>query len=88
VIIGLVVFFGFVIYMFRAKKPFLVKVLTSLPLISQLAKEIDLTRFTRNLYLLLSAGLPIATALELSQNVVIRKNRPAYQNQPGNGIRR
>ncbi len=72
-VIGLIALIGFIIYIFKAKKPFLIKVLTSLPLISQLAKEIDLTRFTRNLYLLLSAGLPIATALELSQNVVIRE---------------
>jgi type IV pilus assembly protein PilC len=72
-VIGLAAVVGFIIYMLQTKKAFLVRVLTSLPLVSKLAKEIDLTRFSRNLYLLLSAGLPIATALELSQNVVIRE---------------
>lgn len=72
VVVGLVVTFGLIFYLVKFQKPLLIRLLTSLPLVSQLAKEIDLTRFTRNLYLLLSAGLPINTALDLSQNVVIR----------------
>ncbi len=43
-----------------------------LPGISNLVKEIDLTQFTRSMYLLLSSGIPITTALELSQEVVVR----------------
>ncbi|OGD08249.1 hypothetical protein A2397_05540 [Candidatus Amesbacteria bacterium RIFOXYB1_FULL_44_23] len=57
---------------YKAKKSFFVNILISLPLISQLVKEIDLTRFSRSMYLLLSAGLPINTALDLSHDVVIR----------------
>jgi type IV pilus assembly protein PilC len=45
-----------------------------LPVVSLLAQQIDLTRFTRSLYLLLSAGLPITVALELTQDVVLKKN--------------
>jgi type IV pilus assembly protein PilC len=45
-----------------------------LPLVSLLTQQIDLTRFTRSLYLLLSAGIPITNALELTQDVVIKKN--------------
>jgi type IV pilus assembly protein PilC len=65
-------FFAFIIYMLKVKRAFLIRQLTNLPLVSELAKQIDLTRFSRNLFLLLSAGLPIATALQLSENVVIR----------------
>ena len=47
--------------------------MTSLPVVSLLSQQIDLTRFTRSLYLLLSAGIPITAALELTENVVIKK---------------
>lgn len=42
----------------------------SLPIISNLVKLIDLTRFSRSLHLLLSSGLPITSALELTIDVV------------------
>jgi type II secretory pathway component PulF len=42
--------------------------------VSGLAREVDLTRFTRSLYLLLSAGIPITQALELTENVVVKKD--------------
>ena len=51
-----------------------VRALTSLPVVSLLTQQIDLTRFTRSLYLLLNAGLPITVALELTQDVVIKKD--------------
>lgn len=65
---------GAVFYFFKKNRAFFVRVLTSLPLVSTLTQQIDLTRFTRSLYLLLSAGIPITVALELTQNVVIKKN--------------
>jgi type IV pilus assembly protein PilC len=43
-----------------------------LPGITTLVKQIDLTQFTRSMFLLLSSGIPITTALELSQEVVVR----------------
>lgn len=45
----------------------------SLPMISALARDIDLTKFTRSLYLLLYAGIPITNALELTESVVRKK---------------
>lgn len=63
-----------VMYLYRQNRMALIQALTALPLISQLAQQIDLTRFTRSLYLLLTAGLPITAALELTQDVVIKKN--------------
>ncbi len=62
------------ILLFRTKRNVVFDILFSLPLISNLVKEIDLTRFSRNLFLLLSSGLPITAALELIANVVIRKD--------------
>jgi type II secretory pathway component PulF len=34
-------------------------------------KDIDLTKFSRNFFLLLNAGIPITNALELTENVVV-----------------
>ncbi len=45
----------------------------SLPYVSKLAREIDLTRFTRSMFLLLTAGIPVTNALELSEEVVMKK---------------
>lgn len=64
---------GFV-YLAKQHRMVIIRALTSLPLISLLTQQIDLTRFTRSLYLLLTAGIPITTALELTQDVVIKKN--------------
>ncbi|MBI3443443.1 type II secretion system F family protein [Candidatus Woesebacteria bacterium] len=71
--IGVVVFAILVVVLYRSKKELLFAPLFKLPLISRLVKEIDLTRFSRNLYLLLVSGLPITSALELSQEVVVRR---------------
>lgn len=47
--------------------------LFSLPLISNLGRQIDLTRFTRSMHLLLSAGIPISTSLELAEGTVFKR---------------
>lgn len=62
------------IYLFKKNKRRFVSVLTSMPVVSNMAQKIDLTRFTRSLYLLLSAGIPITTALELTEQVVVKKD--------------
>lgn len=64
---------GFVV-LFKTQRRALIRLLISMPLISKLAKEVDLTRFTRSLYLLLNAGIPITSALELTTDVVINKD--------------
>lgn len=63
-----------VIYFYKQNRLLFIRAFTSLPLISLLSQQIDLTRFTRSLYLLLNAGIPITVALELTQDVVIKKN--------------
>jgi type IV pilus assembly protein PilC len=61
------------IFLYKRYRRYMVRALYSLPLVSRLAREIDTTRFTRSLFLLLSSGIPITTALELSQAVVVKK---------------
>lgn len=61
------------IFIYKKKKKAVMSFIASLPLIRKISKEIDLTRFSRSLYLLLSSGVPIASALELSQRVVSSK---------------
>lgn len=70
---GLVAFFAIIIFLFKTKRQLMLSFLYSLPVISKLVREIDLTRFSRTLYLLLNAGLTITSALELAQDVVMRK---------------
>jgi len=60
-------------FIFKQYKQAILQVFYSLPVISKLAEEIDLTRFTRSLYLLLSAGIPITAALELAADTVSKK---------------
>ncbi len=66
------VIFG-TVFLFKKEKRMILSFFFSIPLISDLVKKIDLTRFTRSMYLLLSAGITINVALKLSQEVVIKK---------------
>ncbi len=73
VILGAVIFVAGIFLLYREKKREFLHILFMLPIISTLAKQIDLTRFSRSLYLLLNAGIPIAAALELTQDVVLKR---------------
>ena len=68
-----IVVVGFV-FLFKKQKRIILSIFFSVPLISDLVKKIDLTRFTRSMYLLLSAGITINVALKLAQDVVIKKD--------------
>ncbi|MDO8515600.1 MAG: type II secretion system F family protein [bacterium] len=70
---GVILFFTIIIVLFKTQKQLIMSFIYSLPLISLLVREIDLTRFSRTLYLLLNAGLTITASLELAQDVVMRK---------------
>jgi type II secretory pathway component PulF len=61
-----------VIWMFRQHRAFVLSLLYPLPVISTLMLNIDLTQFSRNMALLLSSGVPITDALELSEASVLR----------------
>jgi type II secretory pathway component PulF len=73
VIIGLSVLVTGIIVIYRRKRSVLLELLYSLPLVSRLIQEIDITRFSRSLHLLLSSGLPITEALGLTSDVVIKQ---------------
>lgn len=69
-VIGTMVTFVFV---YRNNRDRINGVLFSLPLVATLVEQIDITRFSRSLHLLLSSGLPITAALELAKDTVIKK---------------
>ncbi len=71
-VISAVIIAGTVI-LYKKKRQLVTEVFFSLPLVRDLVKQIDITRFTRSLHLLLSSGLPITAALELTQDVVVRR---------------
>jgi type IV pilus assembly protein PilC len=73
-IIGLVIVTSLTIFIFKKQKRNILNLVTKLPYISDLSKKIDVTRFARTLYLLLSSGIPITSALQLTEAVVLRKD--------------
>lgn len=72
VIIFFLLFFLVMFLIYKAKKQIILNFFFSLPLVSDLVLQIDLTRFSRSLYLLLISGITINTALELTQQVVLK----------------
>lgn len=69
---GIVVLVGAGMMVYRAKKRVILGILFGLPLINNLVRDIDLTRFTRSMALLLASGIPITGALELAKDVVVK----------------
>jgi len=60
------------IFLYKNQKQFLLRMVLNLPYISGIAKQIDLTRFCRSLYLLLNSGIPILPALRLTRQVAVK----------------
>lgn len=60
------------IYLFTQKRSVILNIFYSLPIISDLIKLIDVTQFSRSLYLLLNSGLSIVAALELTEDIAMR----------------
>lgn len=58
--------------LFQVKREAFLKVLFSLPIVSKLIRQIDITRFCRSLHLLLASGIPITNALSLAQDVILK----------------
>lgn len=73
IIIGTLVLTIFSIWFYKKHRQLFLNLLYSLPLLSKLAREIDLTQFTRSMSLLLSSGIPITEALALAEQVVVKK---------------
>jgi type IV pilus assembly protein PilC len=63
-----------IILLLKYKKCFIISVLITLPIIKGIAKNMDLARFTKSLSLMLSAGIPITEALNLSAKLINNRN--------------
>lgn len=72
-VIGTIVALVLAIFWYRTNKQMVFGLLFSLPLVSRLMRQIDLTNFSRNMYMLLSAGIPIVSALELMEDVMYKR---------------
>lgn len=74
VIIGIVIFAISMLLIYRREKRLILNFILFFPVLSTLASKIDLARFSRSLYLLLNAGIPITTALMLSEEVIVKRS--------------
>lgn len=70
VVVGIVLAF---VYLFTQKRSFILNIFYSLPGISGLVKLIDITQFSRSMYLLLTSGISIIAALDLTNDIVFRR---------------
>lgn len=73
-IIALLILGAGIYFFFKMQKKIILNILYSVPMVNVIIKEIDLTRFFRSMYLLLSSGIIITSALELTEDVVMRKD--------------
>jgi type IV pilus assembly protein PilC len=61
-----------IVYLVTQQRAKVLNVFYSLPLVSELVKLIDITQFSRSLYLLLTSGLSIVQSLELSEDIALK----------------
>lgn len=69
VIVGAI---GLLVYLYKNHRRVFVNILLNLPYVSTIARQIDLTRFSRSMYLLLVSAIPLYSALELTQAVAMK----------------
>ena len=67
---GVVILLLIIIY--KRQKKLVTQILLSLPYVSVMARQIDLTRFCRSMYLLLNSAIPLYTALELAEHIAVK----------------
>lgn len=72
VLVGGAIFLFVASLFVKFNRTLVIGAITGLPGIVKLIRQIDMTRFTRSLYLLLSSGITITQALELTEQVVSR----------------
>lgn len=73
IIIAIAILIVLISLFIRANKRMIIRLVLSLPMLQTLGTNIDLTRFTRSLGLLMGSGVPIVEALDLSERVVTKK---------------
>jgi type IV pilus assembly protein PilC len=81
--LGLGVIVISLIYLYQTKRKSFLITFSKIPVISQLFREIDLTRFTHSLSILLTSGVPLPVAIDLCRDVVISSNinRAIYESR-------
>ena len=72
-IASLIAFLLLIFIIVKTQKAIFLGILGIIPPVNKLLTEIDLTRFTRSLALLLKSGIPITDSLKLTQNVVNKR---------------
>ncbi len=72
VVLTLVAILGSIFFLYKKKRSFVLRILFSFPIVSDLIRQIDITRFSSSMSLLLASGLTITQALELCENIVSR----------------
>ncbi|MFC1748267.1 type II secretion system F family protein [Pseudomonadota bacterium] len=77
ILVGVVISLVIIVFTSRTKfgKTFFMKILTPIPVVKSLLKQIDIARFCRIFSTLLGSGVPITQALEISLNSL---NYPSY----------
>ena len=73
IIAGAIILVVLIVVLFKAKKRAFLSLILRLPILRGLGRDIDLTRFTRSMALLLKSGIPVSEALDLSQQTVTKK---------------
>lgn len=61
------------VVLYVKQKRLFVNALLHLPYVSTMARQIDLTRLCRSMYLLLSSAIPLYTALDFAQSVAVTR---------------
>ncbi len=73
-VLGIIAFIALIVLLYKKKKSFIMGIFFSMPLISDLVRQMDITRFAQSMSLLLHSGLTITQALELCQEIVWRRD--------------
>lgn len=74
VVVGLVSLSIIMAFLFSKYRKAFLGLFFSLPIINKLVQLIDLTRFSRSMHLLLSSGIPITTALDMTKDIAMLKS--------------
>jgi type II secretory pathway component PulF len=74
IIAGFIVAGVFIFFIYKAQKHRILDMVYSLPAVRTLVKNIDLAHWSRSMYLLLTSGITITNAMELSGETVLRKD--------------
>lgn len=73
IVVGIIILITVFVLIYRRNRNLILGPLFAIPMVSNLILGIDLTRFSHNLYLLLNSGIPITDALELAEEVVMKR---------------